>query len=163
MAIKQISPIHLDEGHLVANGATVLGGQVVVLDNSGEFLSPATPDYNGVPYGFCYKASVAEPANNLYIPFNQYKAPLNRQSVILTKGALVELWNDGTGPVFNTDVVGVNSGTPLYIGLHSVTNTPCLVATADANYANAAGGIQVAVVEKAPADANDVLTARIEL
>ena len=162
MAIKQISPIHLDEGHLVANGATVLGGQVVKLVanvTSGENeLTPALYNDTTVPYGFCYKASVAEPANNLYIPFNQYKAPLNRQSVILTKGARVELWNDGTGPVFEADVVNVTSGTPLYI---SINNT--LTITPATSNANEAGSIQVAVVEKAPASTDGVLTARIEL
>ena len=162
MAIKQISPIHLDEGHLVANGATVLGGQVVKLVanvTSGENeLTPALYNDTMVPYGFCYKASVAEPANNLYIPFNQYKAPLNRQSVILTKGARVELWNDGTGPVFEADVVNVTSGTPLYI---SASNT--LTATPATSNANEAGSIQVAIVEKAPASTDGVLTARIEL
>lgn len=162
MAIKQISPIHLDEGHLVANGATVLGGQVVKLVanvTSGENeLTPALYNDTTVPYGFCYKASVAEPANNLYIPFNQYKAPLNRQSVILTKGARVELWNDGTGPVFEADVVNVTSGTPLYI---SASNT--LTATPATSNANEAGSIQVAIVEKAPASTDGVLTARIEL
>lgn len=162
MAIKQISPIHLDEGHLVANDATVLGGQVVKLVanvTSGENeLTPALYTDTTVPYGFCYKASVAEPANNLYIPFNQYKAPLNRQSVILTKGARVELWNDGTGPVFEADVVNVTSGTPLYISTNSR-----LTATPATSNANEAGSIQVAIVEKAPANENDVLTARIEL
>lgn len=162
MAIKQISPIHLDEGHLVANDATVLGGQVVKLVanvTSGENeLTPALYTDTTVPYGFCYKASVAEPANNLYIPFNQYKAPLNRQSVILTKGARVELWNDGTGPVFEADVVNVTSGTPLYISANSR-----LTATPATSNANEAGSIQVAIVEKAPANENDVLTARIEL
>lgn len=162
MAIKQISPIHLDEGHLVANGATVLGGQVVKLvanATSGENeLTPALYNDTTVPYGFCYKASVAEPANNLYIPFNQYKAPLNRQSVILTKGALAEFWNDGTGAVFEADVVNAVSGTPLYISANSL-----LTATPATSNAGEAGAIQVAVVEKAPANAQDVLVARIEL
>ena len=162
MAIKQISPIHLDEGHLVANGAIVLGGQVVKLvanATSGENeLTPALPADTTIPYGFCYKASIAEPANNLYIPFNQYKTPLNRQSVILTKGARAEFWNDGTGVVFEDDVFNANPGTPLYISNNStLTITP---ATANAGEA---GTIQVAVVEKAPANAQDVLVARIEL
>lgn len=174
MAIKVISPVNLDEGHLVkldSNGQmvaadAVLGGQVVKLVTSTD------PQYGGelhievskgddvlataAPYGFCYKASVAQPENNLYIPFNQYKAPLNRQSVVLTKGFRAEFWNDGTGAVFAADVYNATAGTALYIDDNGLLTTT-------AGTADTVGSLVVAVVEVAPADANGVLVAKVEL
>lgn len=174
MAIKVISPVNLDEGHLVkldANGQmvaadAVLGGQVVKL------VTSADAQYGGelhiekslgtdtlataAPYGFCYKASVAQPENNLYIPFNQYKAPLNRQSVVLTKGFRAEFWNDGTGAVFADDVLNAQAGTALYINANGLLTTT-------AGTADTVGSVVVAVVEVAPATANGVLVAKVEL
>lgn len=174
MAIKVISPVNLDEGHLVklnADGsmdttAPVLGGQVVKLvKDSGaqyggephlEASKGADTVATAVPYGFCYKASVAQPENDLYIPFNQYKAPLNRQSVILTKGFRAELWNDGTGKVFEDDVFNANPGTPLYVSANGTL-------TKTAGSADTVGALVVASVESAPADANGVLVVKAEL
>lgn len=157
MAIKVISPVNLDEGHLVTTGETVLGGQVVKLVAGAEGAEPTIQAAKGadtvLPYGFCYKANVAEPANELYTPFN-FKAPLNRQSVILTKGFRAEFFNDGTGDVFDSTVFGKAAGTPLYIG-----TTGLLTATKGTN----AGELVVATVEVAPADAKGVLVAKIEL
>lgn len=174
MAIKVISPVNLDEGHLVkldANGQMVaadkvLGGQVVKLVTStdaqygGELhieVSKGTDALaTATPYGFCYKASVAQPENNLYIPFNQYKAPLNRQSVVLTKGFRAEFWNDGTGAVFADDVFNAPAGTALYINANGLLTTT-------AGSADTVGSLVVASVEVAPADANGVLVAKVEL
>lgn len=174
MAIKVISPVNLDEGHLVkldANGqidatAKVLGGQVVKLvkdaaaQYGGEAHIEASKGTDAVataaPYGFCYKASVAQPENNLYIPFNQYKAPLNRQSVVLTKGFRAEFWNDGTGAVFAADVINAATGKALYIDADGLLTTT-------AGSADTVGALVVATVEAAPADANGVLVAKIEL
>lgn len=159
MAIKVISPVNLDEGHLVQEGAEVLGGQVVKLVSVGEenHIAPAVDSDTTFPYGFCYGSSKAQPANELYIPFN-YKAPLNRQSVILTKGARVELWNDGTGKVFEDNVFNKEPGTLLYVSSNST-----LTAEATTEEPTETGTIPVAVVEVAPKDANGVLVARIEL
>lgn len=170
MAIRVISPVNLDEGHLVALTAdgkmdetkAVIGGQVVKLVESTESVYGGEPHIEAskdddvlataFPYGFVYKASKAEPANNLYIPFNQYKAPLNRQSVILTKGFRAELWNDGTGVVFEEKVKNAKPGTLLYVSANGTLTT-------DANAtATNVGSMAVAVVEIAPADANGVLT-----
>ena len=174
MAIKVISPVNLDEGHLVkldANGqidteAAVLGGQVVKLVTSsdaqygGELLIEKSLGTDTVatatPYGFCYKASVAQPENNLYIPFNQYKAPLNRQSVVLTKGFRAEFWNDGTGAVFAADVINAQAGKALYINANGLLTTT-------AGSPDTVGALVVASVEVAPADANGVLVAKVEL
>lgn len=170
MAIRVISPVNLDEGHLVALTAdgkmdetkAVIGGQVVKLVESTEAAYGGEPHIEAskkadvlataFPYGFVYKASKAEPANNLYIPFNQYKAPLNRQSVILTKGFRAELWNDGTGKVFEDNVAQAKPGTLLY-----VSETGTLTTKADATVTNV-GSMAVASVEIAPADKDGVLT-----
>lgn len=170
MAIRVISPVNLDEGHLVALTAdgkmdetkAVIGGQVVKLVESTEAAYGGEPHIEAskkadvlataFPYGFVYKASKAEPANNLYIPFNQYKAPLNRQSVILTKGFRAELWNDGTGKVFEDNVAQAKPGTLLY-----VSETGTLTTEADATATNV-GSMAVASVEIAPADKDGVLT-----
>lgn len=175
MAIKVISPVDLDEGHLVkltAEGAIdttapVLGGQVVKLvkdaaaQYGGEAHLEASLGTDAVataaPYGFCYKASVAQPENNLYIPFNQYKAPLNRQSVVLTKGFRAEFWNDGTGAVFADDVINATTGSALYINANGLLTT-----TAGAD-ATKVASLVVATVEAAPANANGVLVAKVEL
>ena len=174
MAIKVISPVNLDEGHLVkldANGqidteAAVLGGQVVKLVTSsdaqygGELHIEKSLGTDTVatatPYGFCYKASVAQPENNLYIPFNQYKAPLNRQAVVLTKGFRAEFWNDGTGAVFAADVINAQAGKALYINANGLLTTT-------AGSPDTVGALVVASVEVAPADANGVLVAKVEL
>lgn len=174
MAIKVISPVNLDEGHLVkldANGqidteAAVLGGQVVKLVTSsdaqygGELHIEKSLGTDTVatatPYGFCYKASVAQPENSLYIPFNQYKAPLNRQSVVLTKGFRAEFWNDGTGAVFAADVINAQTGKALYINANGLLTTT-------AGSPDTVGALVVASVEVAPADANGVLVAKVEL
>lgn len=174
MAIKVISPVNLDEGHLVkldANGqidteAAVLGGQVVKLVTSsdaqygGELHIEKSLGTDTVatatPYGFCYKASVAQPENNLYIPFNQYKASLNRQSVVLTKGFRAEFWNDGTGAVFAADVINAQAGKALYINANGLLTTT-------AGSPDTVGALVVASVEVAPADANGVLVAKVEL
>ena len=174
MAIKVIPPVNLDEGHLVkldANGqidteAAVLGGQVVKLVTSsdaqygGELHIEKSLGTDTVatatPYGFCYKASVAQPENNLYIPFNQYKAPLNRQSVVLTKGFRAEFWNDGTGAVFAADVINAQAGKALYINANGLLTTT-------AGSPDTVGALVVASVEVAPADANGVLVAKVEL
>lgn len=170
MAIRVISPVKLDEGHLVALTAdgkmdetkAVIGGQVVKLVESTEKVYGGEPHIEAskdedvlataFPYGFVYKASKAEPANNLYIPFNQYKAPMDRQSVILTKGFRAELWNDGTGAVFENNVAQAKPGTLLYVSANGTLTT-------EANAtATKVGSMAVAVVEIAPADANGVLT-----
>lgn len=161
MAIKVISPVNLSEGHLVASNATVLGGQVVKLvavegkENHIEAVKGTESLETVVPFGFCYKANVAEPANELYTPFN-FKAPLNRQSVILTKGFRAEFFNDGTGAVFAADVHGATVGAPLYI------NADGLLTTTKGTDGQV-GGLIVATVEVAPADAKGVLVAKIEL
>lgn len=171
MAIKVISPVNLDEGHLVQEGAEVLGGQVVKLVKVGEenHIAPAVAGDTTFPYGFCYGSSKAQPANELYIPFN-YKAPLNRQSVILTKGARVELWDDGTEikvgeetvkGVFETSgsgsVINAPVGTLLYVSAKGQLTTQ---ATTEPTKT---GSLPVAVVEVAPENADGVLVARIEL
>lgn len=169
MAIRVISPFDLDEGHLVElneNGTiktNVLGGQVVKLKKGDDGENHIVPSVDtdtlaaGFPYGFCYKASVEQPANALYTSFNQYKAPADRQSVILTKGFRAELWNDGTGKVFEADVFNAEPGTPLY-----VSSSGTLTKTANGTETNV-GAMVVAVVEKAPADANGVLVIHAQL
>ena len=76
--------------------------------------------------------------------------------MILTKGFRAELWNDGTGKVFEDDVFNANPGTPLYV---SATGT----LTKTAGSEDTVGALVVASVESAPADANGVLVVKVEL
>ena len=77
---------------------------------------------------------------------------MNRQSVILTKAFRAELWNDGTGKVFEDNVFNAKPGTPLYVSENGTLTT-----TADGTATNV-GSMVVASVEIAPADKDGVLT-----
>lgn len=163
MACREISQIFRDAGTeaLVSNGthAGVIAGQVVKkVQESADadaYIAPANGSDNAAiayPYAFAMETNVAPKENGLYIPFN-YKSDKNLISCNLTKGALLELWNDGTGEVFAGDVVNAAAGTLLY-----VTNAGILTKTAGDN--GTVGQIPVAEIVKPVAGENGVLTIR---
>lgn len=166
MAMKEISPINLSAGTTVelnADGSiktNVLGGQVVTLKKAvdgSQYLVPAKDTdviATASPIGFAYTGTVPQPANKMYIPFNQYKGPLNLVSTVLTKGALIQIWNDGSGKVFEDDVFNAAPGTPLFVSANST-----LSVTANGTNTNV-GAQAVATVVDAPASQDGVLTVR---
>lgn len=159
MACREISQIHRDAGTLVTAGEHVLAGQVVqkvqaTADAAAsiEVANAAANAATAYPYAFAMETNVNAPANNLYIPFN-YKSNKELVSCNLTKGALLELWNDGTGAVFAADAINAAAGTLLYVDANGVLS-------ATAGNADTVGAVAVAEVVKPTADANGVLTIR---
>lgn len=164
MACREISQIFRDAGTTTreANGTlhNVIAGQVVkkvqaTADNAA-YIAPALAEDNAAtayPYAFAMETNVAPAANGLYIPFN-YKSNKDLVSCNLTKGALLELWNDGTGAVFTADAAVAAAGTLLYVDANGI-----LTDTEGAN-AGTVGQVAVAEVVKPAADANGVLTIR---
>lgn len=166
MAMTESSEIKLSCGTTVelnADGSIktdVLGGQVVKLKKAADgtlFLVPSVDTdvaATASPYGFAYTGTIPQPANKMYVPFNQYKGPLNLVSVVLTKGALIQIWDDGSGKVFEDDVFNAAPGTLLYVSANST-----LSVTANETATNV-GAIPVAQVVEAPASQSGVLTVR---
>lgn len=164
MACREISQIFRDAGTeaLVSEGnhASVIAGQVVkkvqATAENAAYIAPALAGDNSAtayPYAFAMETNVAPKENGLYIPFN-YKSDKNLISCNLTKGALLELWNDGTGEVFTSDAATAAAGTLLYVNATGIL---------DSNAAGNAGDVgQVAVAEvvKPATGANGVLTIR---
>lgn len=159
MAFKELNPIQLtpgttvelnDDGTIKTN---VIGGQAVRLmkkADGSEYLIPSVGTDDAAtasPRGFAYKGSVAEPANALYVPFNQYKGPNNLVSVVKTALIDGEFWNDGTGDVYEDDVIGATPGTLLYVSANSK-----LTVTKGAD--GTVGSIVVAEVKSAPVAKN---------
>lgn len=164
MACREISQIHRDAGTttLDLNGSlhNVIAGQVVnkiqASASDAPYIEVANASANSAtayPYAFAMETNINASANALYVPFN-YKSNKDLVSCCLTKGALLELWNDGTGAVFAADAVNAVAGTLLYVDANGV-----LTATAGSN-ASLVGSIPVAEVVKPTADANGVLTIR---
>ena len=164
MACREISQIFRDAGTeaLVSNGTHVgvIAGQVVKKvqesADANAYIAPANGSDNAAiayPYAFAMETNVAPKENGLYIPFN-YKSDKNLISCNLTKGALLELWNDGTGAVFTADAAVAAAGTLLYVDANGI-----LTDTEGAN-AGTVGQVAVAEVVKPAAGANGVLTIR---
>lgn len=164
--MTEISPINLSAGTTVelnADGSiktNVLGGQVVTQKQAADgtmYLVPAKDTdvaATASPIGFAYTGTIEQPANKMYVPFNGYKGPRNLVSTVLTKGALLQIWNDGSGKVFEDDVFNAAPGTLLYVSANST-----LTVTANATATNV-GAMAVATVVEAPASQDGVLTVR---
>ena len=163
MACREISQIHRDAGTITRdeNGTlhNVLAGQVVkkvqATEANAAYIEPALAADNSAtayPYAFAMETNVNAAANNLYIPFN-YKSNKELVSCNLTKGALLELWNDGTGAVFAEDTHNAPAGTLLYVDANGIL-------TKTAGDANTTGAVAVAEIVKPTADANGILTVR---
>ena len=163
MACREISQIFRDAGTdtLMTDGnhASVIAGQVVkkvqANADAAAYITPALAEDNAAtayPYAFAMETNVAPKANDLYIPFN-FKSNKNLISCNLTKGALLELWNDGTGAVFTDNAANAAAGTLLYVDANGIL-------TEEAGNAGTVGAVAVAEVVKPAADANGVLTIR---
>lgn len=163
MACRPISQIAYDAGTTTveANGLRhdVLAGQVVKkvqadADNAAYIMPSAATDNsaNAFPYAFALETNKNAPANNLYIPFN-YKSNKDLVGCCLTHGALLELWNDGTGAVFTDNAATAPAGTLLYVDANGILDN-----AASGNAGEVGTDVAVAEVVKPAADANGVLT-----
>lgn len=163
MACRPISQIAYDAGTTTveANGTrhNVLAGQVVKkvqadAANAAYIMPSVATDEtaNASPYAFALETNINAPANGLYIPFN-YKSNKDLVGCCLTHGALLELWNDGTGAVFTDNAATAPAGTLLYVDANGILDN-----AAAGNAGEIGTDVAVAEVVKPAADANGVLT-----